>query len=481
MVNLIKLVAKLHVPLILIGLFYFDSVAQETIVIRDVNLISMCDPSKPLDAKMDILITGDRFKKIGPNGSFQIPNDAVIVEGKGLFMIPGLADAHVHFDFDPPATEESQFVHEENDILRRLFLLHGVTFVRSMWGSPNIVRLRDDCRDGKILGPTIVTTGPLLSASSVGPVRKLEDEQDVLAVLADHEKFKYDALKIHSKPSEAAVRLLFLEAGKRNIPVYGHLPFSVNATVMLSFPELKSIEHLDTIVGTCVRDDSNAKESRWPDLMKMYDEQDAAKQQQWAKLAANSNKWFCPTLMASQVDALSTDEFGARLKQVAATKLVSSKTLGHWQNSLAYEKTLYEKSGIRLKSLYQAPCDIMSEFIRAKVKIVAGTDTPVRPGVAGQVLHAELSEYVRLNMSPWAAIQTATANVSEMVGGEFGKIEAGLFADAVLLRDNPLESIGNLEQIESVIVRGKVLNRNQLDRLELEVKQLVQQKNLDSR
>lgn len=457
--------------------------AQETVLIRDVNVISMQDENEPVSVGQDVLISNSRFQSIGNSGSIDVPFGTLVVEGSGFFLIPGLADAHVHFDFGAADDNKpSQFVRENNDILRRLFIAHGVTFVRSMWGSPRIVKLRDQCNSNEILGPTIFTTGPLLSGSSVDPVRELQNDQDVAEILAEHVRLKYDALKIHSNPSLPALRLLVREAGKRKIPVYGHLPFTATAREILGIPEYRTIEHLNAMIGVCVRDEDSASGTRWPNLMKIYAQQDPAKQRNWAKLAKESGKWFCPTLLTSRVDALSPKELEHMLEQLS-NQYVTNQTIDYWRNALAYEKQLYQKSGIELDSLYKAPCDILSSLIAANVKVIAGTDTPARPGVAGQVLHEELAEYVRLGMTPWQAIQSATINVADAVDqkDQFGQIMAGMRADAVLLRASPLESIGNLNAIEAVICRGNIINRKKLDALLLEIRQLVQKTNKNSK
>ena len=68
-------------------------------------------------------------------------------------------------------------------------------------------------------------------------------------------------------------------------------------------------------------------------------------------------------------------------------------------------------------------------------------------------------------LSPTAALQTATINPAQMLGSEseHGTIEAGKYADIVLLQANPLEKIGNTSRIELVVCNGELLNRKSLD------------------
>ena len=64
---------------------------------------------------------------------------------------------------------------------------------------------------------------------------------------------------------------------------------------------------------------------------------------------------------------------------------------------------------------------------------------------------------VAAGLSPYEALLTGTANPAEFFGeaGESGIIAAGAGADFILLRGNPLESIGNTRSIDGVMLRGQ--------------------------
>jgi imidazolonepropionase-like amidohydrolase len=69
-------------------------------------------------------------------------------------------------------------------------------------------------------------------------------------------------------------------------------------------------------------------------------------------------------------------------------------------------------------------------------------------------------------MSPTAALLAATRDAARAIGGQAGRhvgtIQKGRFADLVLLARNPLEDIANLEQVEMVMIGGKVWRPGQL-------------------
>jgi imidazolonepropionase-like amidohydrolase len=100
------------------------------------------------------------------------------------------------------------------------------------------------------------------------------------------------------------------------------------------------------------------------------------------------------------------------------------------------------------------------------VRFLAGTDTPAGVHIfPGFSLHEELQRFVAAGFSPLEALQTATVNAAEFFGAEeqLGAVEAGKFADLVLLRANPLEDIRHTQEIAGVVVNGRYFSRKELD------------------
>jgi imidazolonepropionase-like amidohydrolase len=103
----------------------------------------------------------------------------------------------------------------------------------------------------------------------------------------------------------------------------------------------------------------------------------------------------------------------------------------------------------------------------AGVHLMAGTDTTAPFVFPGSGLHEELALLVQSGLTPMQALQAATKNPAEFLGKlqTQGTIEQGKFADLLLLDANPLHNISNTQKIRAVILRGKLLDRNDLDGL----------------
>lgn len=92
--------------------------------------------------------------------------------------------------------------------------------------------------------------------------------------------------------------------------------------------------------------------------------------------------------------------------------------------------------------------------------VAAGTDQS-----SGPALHRELELLVEAGISPADTIVIATRNAARALGklDELGTIEAGKFADAVLLDADPTRDINHAKRVALVIKNGRVVDRSTLD------------------
>ena len=106
----------------------------------------------------------------------------------------------------------------------------------------------------------------------------------------------------------------------------------------------------------------------------------------------------------------------------------------------------------------------VKKLLDASVLLAAGTDAPY-PGVfQGEALHHELELLVDAGMTPLEAIRTATFNAARIMHAEqeWGSLQAGRLANVVIVVGNPAERISDTRKIETVILNGKILDRNSL-------------------
>jgi imidazolonepropionase-like amidohydrolase len=98
---------------------------------------------------------------------------------------------------------------------------------------------------------------------------------------------------------------------------------------------------------------------------------------------------------------------------------------------------------------------------KAGVSILAGTDWPSPLVFPGASLHDELELFVRAGMTPAEALRTVTINPAKCLKREkdLGSVEAGRYADLVLLAADPIRDIRNTRTVEAVWVGGRRADR----------------------
>ncbi len=122
----------------------------------------------------------------------------------------------------------------------------------------------------------------------------------------------------------------------------------------------------------------------------------------------------------------------------------------------------------QFQPIYDSSVRNVREMRQAGVRIMAGSDVAVLNVFPGSALHEEMAIFVKaIGMTPMEALQSATIKPAEFIGlgASIGTIETGKIADLVLLDADPLADIANVGRIDSVLLRGRLFDRADLDRL----------------
>jgi imidazolonepropionase-like amidohydrolase len=204
-------------------------------------------------------------------------------------------------------------------------------------------------------------------------------------------------------------------------------------------------------------DDSTSEDERvaiWNDSeWQTADTIDPAKQAAlFAHLAAHET-WVCPTLIVQKMVSYS------EAPEIATNPLY--RFLDPWSRDPVGVADEFDPER-RLRALHDHRLAVVDDLQEAGVQILAGSDTP-----GGFTLHWELELFVESGLTPIEALRTATINPARYLEREndHGTIEAGKFADLVLLRRNPFDDIRNTMEIEIVVLKGSVLDRAELDEM----------------
>src|SRR5467141_2302521 len=451
--------------LFLICLFFFEHLhaqkpgADDLLALNNVTVVDV--RTGDLQPEQTVILERNHIASVGPSKLAKYPRNAPSANCRGLFLIPGLWDMHVHLVF-------GDWFPGAQDISLPLFVANGVTGVRDMGSELDIVQgWRNEIEAGRLIGPRIYTPGPMLD----GPKPRFPSSaaiatpEDAHRAVADLKRRGADFIKLQSLIPREAVFAIAEEAKEQEIPFEGHVPDSVRASEM-SAAGMKSFEHLIGIFeGSSPAEGEflkgNKTEGRF---LATYDSARAAS---LAAILAKNQTWQCPTLVWERGgNLIDVSDFSkdTRVKYVPASwrtktwkRFTDEITQGYRTDDLATRRKFIEKE-----------LEVVGILNKAGVPFLAGTDTPAGVHIfPGFTLHGELRRFVAAGFTPLEALQTATVNPARFRGMEdqLGAVEKGKLADLVLLSANPLEDIANTQKVAGVVSNGHYFSRADLDKM----------------
>lgn len=418
----------LHVlarPAIVAALLLISAAARvragDTYAFVDVNVIPMTSPA--VLRHQTVVVDNDTIVAIGPSARVAVPSNAVTIDGRGRFLLPGLTDAHVHLFTEPELS---------------LYLANGVTAVFNLNGAPAHLRWKHAIAAGQMDGPAIYSTGPTF-------MTKRSREEAVSAVGAQAEA-GYDGVKIYNAVGIDEYDALVETAKSKNMLVIGHVPREVGAETALRAGQ--SIAHAEEFVYSYFNPSGDGEfagivfdESRIPAL---------------AALAASSEIAIVPTISTFRDILLQA----TRLEQYLANPRLGylhpriRATLQPGTNR--YDKRYSDADLRQLKRALPFQRKLVRAFHAAGVPLLAGSDATSIGPVAGFSLHEELAELVRSGLTPYDALRTATIHSARYLGrlDRYGTIEVGKAADLTLVDGDPMRDIRNTSRIAGVMRDG---------------------------
>jgi imidazolonepropionase-like amidohydrolase len=417
---------------------------QRELVIQSVNVIPM-DEERVLP-NQTVVIKEGKITAMGTKVKYG--KDALIVDGKGKYLIPGLGEMHAHV---PPIDD----LEPMKEVLF-LFAANGITTIRGMLGHPKHLELRSMINKGEVYGPRFYTTGLSFNGMSV------KSAEAGAEMVRKQKEAGYDFLKLHPGLNKETFPAIASTAKEVGIPFAGHVSYAVGVWDAIE-AGYSSIDHLDGFVEALVPDihtlteqqvglfgmfvGHRADESKIPALMKALKEKSI-----WVVPTQSlAERWFAP---AYDADSFRDDPH---------SKYMTPKTVDQWIQSKKnlQANPLYDAANV--EKLVMLRRRLIQECQKNGVGLLLGCDAPQVFNVPGFSTHHELAYLVDSGLTPYQALRTGTVNVAQYLKhADSGVIRAGVRADLVLLNNNPLTDIKNSQTIEGVVVDGRWLSRKEI-------------------
>jgi hypothetical protein len=450
---------RLHRLLLLFSLVTGTACAND-LLFQNVNIVDI--DSGTIIGDQSVLLSDGYISEVSTRKSVQVPVGTRVIDASDRYLMPALWDMHTH-PTEPDALS--------------MFVANGVGGIRIMWGLPRHLEWRARVELGDLLGPRLLVAGPIIEGVPPPDLASVVDTEgrrlvsthaEGVAEVRRQKAAGFDYIKVYNNIPLDAYEGLAAEAHRLHIPVVGHVPFAVGLDGVLAARQ-KSIEHLRGYIEMLVPEDAPVQPGiDFRSRALAWEYVDESRMPELARATRAAGAWQCPTLGTSLYHAPSkTIERYLATPEAEYLDPATRAGLRHRQQ-VKWLSNFSEADFARATRASDKQATLLRAMHAEGVQLLAGTDA----NTFGFSLHRELEAFVEAGLSPREALQTATLNPALFAGleNEVGRVAVGYAADLVLLDANPLQDIRNTSKINSVILRGQLLDRAALDDMLKKVK-----------
>jgi len=370
-----------------------------------------------------LLIDGKTIKKIGKAEEIQISKDVKVVDVSGKTIMPGMINCHVHIIMEPVGNPFDLILKESavktamrGVVNLKKHLKSGVTYLRDMGGYQFIdIELKKCLAEGLIEGPDFLVSGRVLTMTGghghpmgrecdgIDEVRKAAREQlkagaDVIKIMATGGVMTPGVEPGSPQLTREEIQVAVEEAHKAGKKTATHAQGTTGIKNAV-LAGIDSVEH-----GIFLDDE----------VIEMMVERDV---------------YLVPTLVAP-----------------------------YFIIKYGVDGGIPEYAVEKSKQVMESHLESFRKAYKAGVKIAMGTDAGT-PFNHHDKSAYELKLMVDAGMTPMDAIVSATKTAAELLGIDenYGTLEEGKVADFIVLKENPLDNIETLMDVEAVYKKGKLV------------------------
>jgi len=356
----------------------------------------------------------------------KLTSKAVVIEGTGKYLMPGMAEMHAHL---PPQPELKNYF--------TLNLMAGVTSVRSMRGKPEHLNYS---RELNYPIPRLYLAAP--------PVPWSVEIDDTYAdsLVISCKNAGYDFLKVLAIKDSISFTALMRAANNHGLPVCGHLPGNMSLEFVLN-SGYNDIEHMGGQVTAY---------KKGADYLL-----------QTLELTKKNNVYHCPTLDWYQMYYQQPPE--QDLQKRYGMNYIHDTVKQKWSDEITEDikkmgDSAYHVFKADYKKIQEQKLAVLKIMSDNNVGLLTGEDGGDRYLVPGFNMIEEMRLFRRAGISNYKILQCATINAARYMKQDknWGTVEKGKDANLVLLTANPLDELEAVTKIEGVFLDKKFLLQKDL-------------------
>ncbi|MDZ7719132.1 MAG: amidohydrolase family protein [Balneolaceae bacterium] len=424
--------------------------------------------SDPIENSI-IVIEGDRIDCVGTLSDCDIPDDSNMIDLSGKFITPGLIDAHVHFfqtgffDSRPDALDiTGTYPFAEVAAYQKLnpqryydaYLCSGITGVYDVGGFSWSIDFQEQAEENPS-APHVAAAGPLITPALNAPFDLPSDK--------------------------VLVNLSSAEVGIKTVQYLSALGSTGIKFWQLAADNEQYMERVEATADEIRRQDNQmiahatslnqAKAAlRNGTKLLVHSVSDTEIDDEFIELAKLHETFYNPTLIVSSgyrmayqaaagIEPLEIDDPKGCVDQKTRRLIeTASQFKDHARFSPAFMENL-EKFDRQLHRVNQTDVKNLMTVYEADIPIVVGTDAGNPGTLHGISIFDEMEAMQEAGIPANDIIVMATQNGAKAMQRfeDFGTLEAGKFANIVILDEDPSKDISNMRSRTHVVMKGKLL------------------------